>query len=172
MRLTVGTDFTRLMGLSTCYAPEGISAQGTVIAVSIDPAWVGSGSVSYTEIAELREITPPALTRNTIETTTQNEDDDAYVVGIRRHGDMTFDMNFVPNNGTQDHLTGLQQKWFVGSRNIYKITFPPIAPQTVGASWVFSGFVSQFAPNAPLDDRLSASVTIRPTGKHDWVAGS
>lgn len=152
--------------------PEGISAQGTVIAVSPDPAWVGSGTTAFVEIAELREITPPALTRNTIETTTQNEDDDAYVVGIRRHGDMTFDMNFVPSNGTQDHLTGLQKKWFDGSRNIYRITFPPIAPQTNGASWLFSGFVSQFAPNAPLDDRLSAAVTIRPTGRHDWVAGS
>lgn len=152
--------------------PEGISAQGTIIEVSIDPAWVGSGSVSYTEIAELREITPPALTRNIIDVTTQNEDDDAAVVGIRRHGDLTFDMNFVPNNATHDHLTGLQKKWFDGSRNIYRIRFPPVAPQTVGSAWVFSGYVSSFAPSAPLDDRLSAAVTIRPTGKHDWVAGS
>lgn len=152
--------------------PEGISAQGTVIEVSPDPAWVGSGSVSFVEIAELREITPPALTRNIIDVTTQNEDDDARVVGIRRHGDLTMDLNFVPNNGTHDHLTGLQKKWFDGSRNIYRIRFPPVAPQTVGSAWVFSGFVASFAPSAPLDDRLSASVTIAPTGRHDWVAGS
>lgn len=147
--------------------PEGISAQGTLIAVSPDPNWppeapVG-GAVSFVEIAELREITPPALTRNTIETTTHNEQDDAYVPGIRRHGDLTFDCNFVPGNATHDHLTGLQKKWFDGTRNIYRLTYP------TGDIWLFSGFVTGIAPSAPVDDRLSASVTIRPTGQHDWA---
>jgi len=144
--------------------PEGISAQGTLLARSPDPAWVGSGSTSFTEIAELREITPPALTRNTIEMTTHNEDDDAYVVGIRRHGDLSFNVNFVPDNVTHDHSTGLQAAWFSGERNIYRLTYPD------GTQWLFSGFVTNFAPSAPVDDRLSADVTIRPTGRHDWVA--
>lgn len=148
----------------------GLSAQGTLIAVSIDPNWpdfapVG-GAVSYTTIAELRDITLPALTRNEIETTTHNESDDQYIVGIRRHGTVGFDSNFLPRNATHDHLTGLQKKWFDGTRNIYKITTPDGAS---GTSWLFSGFVSNLAPSAPVDNRLSWQVTIRPTGRHDWV---
>ena len=147
---------------------DGLSAQGTLIAVSADPNWPPSspvgGSPSYTEIAELREITPPALTRNTIELTNHNNADDEYIVGIRRHGDLTFNVNFVPSNGTHDHLTGLQKKWFDGTRNIYRLTYPD------GSIWLFSGFVTNVAPSAPVDDRLSADVTIRPTGRHDWVA--
>lgn len=146
---------------------EGMSAQGTLIAVSVDPNWppdspVG-GSVSFTEIAELREITPPALTRNTIELTNHNNEDDEFIVGIRRHGDLSFNVNFVPTNGTHDHQTGLQKKWFDGTRDIYRLTYPD------GSAWLFSGFVTNVAPAAPVDERLAADITIRPTGRHDWV---
>lgn len=148
--------------------PAGISAQGTIIARSPDPNWppnapVG-GSVSFTNIAELRNITVPALTRNTLETTTHNEGDDSYIVGIRRHSDMTFQVNFVPTNPTHDHMTGLQKAWFDGTRDIYKVTYPD------GTSWLFSGFVSNLGATANVDEVLTADVTIRPTGKHDWVA--
>ena len=126
--------------------PEGFSAQGTIIERSIDPSWppqapVG-GSVSFSAIAELRDITPPALTRNELETTTHNEEDDAYLVGIRRHGTMTFMVNFVPDNASHDEATGLQQAWLDGTRDIYRITYPD------GTRWIFSGFVTNFAPSA------------------------
>lgn len=148
--------------------PLGISAQGTKIARSFDPNWppanpVG-GAVDFVEIAELRDITPPGLTRNPIEMTTHNEEDDSYIVGIRRHGELQFNVNFVPTNETHDHSDGLQAAWFDGTRDIYQITYPD------GSKWLFSGFVSNFEADAPVDDRLSADVTIRPTGKHDWVS--
>lgn len=147
--------------------PQGISAQGTVIARSIDPNWpdrdpVG-GAVSFVDIAELRDITPPALQRNTIEMTTHNEDDDAYIVGIRRHGELTFNVNFTPWDASHDANTGLQQAYYDGTRDIYRITFPD------GTQWLFSGFVTNFAPDAPVDDRLGADVTVRPTGTHQWI---
>lgn len=147
-------------------ASEGMSAQGTLVARSPDPNWptVGTGDpLSFTNIAELRELTPPALTRNEIELTNHNNEDDEYIVGIRRHGTMTFNLNFVPNTATHNHSTGLQAAWFNGSRDIYRITYPD------GTQWLFSGFVTNFAPSAPVDDRLSADVTVRPTGRHDWV---
>jgi hypothetical protein len=144
--------------------PEGFSAQGTIIERSIDPSWppqapVG-GPVSFSPIAELRDITPPALTRNELETTTHNEQDDAYLVGIRRHGTMTFMVNFVPDNASHDEATGLQQAWLEGTRDIYRITYPD------GTRWIFSGFVTNFAPSANVDSVLTADVTVRPTGGH------
>lgn len=140
--------------------PLGISAQGTLIARGPNTP----PTITFTEIAELRDITPPALTRNALETTTHNEDDDAYIVGIRRHGDLTMQMNFVPDNATQDHLTGLQKAWYDGTCDIYRLTFPD------GTAWVFSGYVTNIAPDAPVDDVLTAEVTIRPTGQHMFIA--
>jgi hypothetical protein len=75
---------------------EGLSAQGTIIERSFDPNWPPSspvgGAVDFIEIGELRDITPPALTRNTIELTNHNDDDDSYIVGIRRHGEMAVNV--------------------------------------------------------------------------------
>lgn len=146
----------------------GISAQGTKIYRSKDPNWPDQdpqgGVVSFVEIAELMDITPPALTRNPIETTSHSQNDDRYIVGVRRHGELQFGLNFIPFDPTHDHLTGLQKSWFDGLRDIWKLVFPD------GTEWLFSGFVSNVAPSAPVDDRLAADVTIRPTGKHDWVA--
>lgn len=146
---------------------NGISAQGTLIARSIDPNWPDDnpqgGPLDFEEIAELMDITPPALTRNAIETTTHNQQDDRYIVGIRRHGEMSFNVNFLPGNGTHDHLTGLQKSWHDGARDIYRLTYPD------GTQWLFSGFVTNISPAAPVDDRLAADVTVRPTGAHAWV---
>ena len=148
----------------------GLSAQGTIVAVSPDPEWPDfdpqGGSLTYVDIAELRDITAPALTRNTIETTTHNLQDDQHIVGVRRHGELTFDMNFLPRHESHDHLTALQKKWYDGSRDIYRLTFPDGAS---GTAWLFSGFVTNIGASAPVDDRLSAPVTIRPTGPHAWV---
>lgn len=148
----------------------GISAQGTLIARSPDPNWPDAnpqgGPLDFEEIAELMDITPPELTRNSIETTSHNQDDDRYIVGIRRHGEMSVNLNFIPGDPTHDHLTGLQKSWFDGARDIYRLTYPD------GTQWLFSGFVANIGPSAPVDDRLSADVTIRPTGRHDWVAAA
>jgi hypothetical protein len=145
----------------------GISAQGTVIARSIDPNWPDNapvgGVVNFVDIAELGNLTPPALTRKPIETTTHNQNDDRYIVGIRRHGELGMNLNFIPTDPTHDHVSGLQKAWHEGTRDIYRITYPD------GSQWLFSGFVSNFAPSAPVDDKLSADVSIRPTGGHDWV---
>ena len=55
---------------------NGISAHGTII------------KRNGRAIAELKDITPPALTRKPIDTTTHNSNDDSYVVGIRRKGEL------------------------------------------------------------------------------------
>jgi len=110
------------------------------------------------EIGELRDITPPALTRNTFDTTTQNDDDDSYVVGIRRKGELSFTINFL-QSGEVSHgaISGLLQAYLTGSKDLYKITFPD------ESYWQFSGYLTNIAPKAPVDGELAADVTIRPT---------
>jgi len=126
---------------------NAISAQGTLI------------SRNGTDIAELRDITPPALTRNPIETTMHNSEDDSYVVGIRRKGELSFTLGFLPSGeATHNAVAGLMEAWAEGSKDRYEITFPD------GAKWIFSGFVSNIAPSAPVDDGLVADVSIRPSG--------
>lgn len=131
---------------------NAISAQGTII--SRGPGGVGP----FTPIAELRDISGPALSRNPIETTNHNDSDENYVVGIRRYGEVTFTVGYIPSNATHDSQTGLIESWQNGDRDIFQVEYPD------GAKWIFSGFISNFGANAPLDDGLTADVTIRTTG--------
>ncbi len=125
----------------------GISAHGTTI------------KRNGTLIAELRDITPPALTRNTIDTTTHNDGEDSYVVGIRRKGDMTFLINYIGSGeATHGAASGLVYAWQNATKDLYQIDFPD------GARWLFSGFVVNIAPSAPVDGAQTANVSVRAAG--------
>lgn len=133
--------------------PVGMSAQGTL---------VGRADVAtptaFTTVAQLMNITPPPLTRNAIETTSHNETEESFVVGIARKGEMTFELGFVPSGATHGVTTGLIKDWKDGTLAIWRVTFPE------NTKWTFSGYVTNVAVAAPVDDLLSAEVTIRPTG--------
>jgi hypothetical protein len=130
--------------------PDAISAQGTLVAraPSASPS-------AFVTIGELRDITPPPLMRNPIETTSHNELEESFVVGIRRKGELTFQIGYVPGLASHEIL---EEAWQDGDRDIWKVTYPN------GAVWLFSGYLTNLGPGAPVDDGLVADVTIRPTG--------
>ena len=133
--------------INTGAESNGISAHGTIIKRNGEA------------IAELKDITPPALTRKPIDTTTHNSDDDSYVVGIRRKGELQFMVNWLASGEpTHDASTGLLDAWATGSKDLYEIDFPD------GAVWLFSGFVTNIAPKQPVDGVQEASISIRPSG--------
>ena len=125
---------------------NAISAHGTIV------------KRNGTAIGELRDITPPALTRNTFDTTTQNDLDDSYVVGIRRKGELSFTINLLQSGeATHGKAAGLLKAYLDGSKDLWALEFPD------GAIWQFSGFLTNFAPKAPVDGELTADCTVRPT---------
>lgn len=138
--------------ISTGLESNGISAHGTII------------TRNGIEIAELRDITPPPLSRKPIETSTHNSSDDSYVPGSRRKGELGFLVNFLPGaEATHDSATGLIKAWNDGSKDRYNILYPD------GSDWMFSGFVSNIAPKAPVEGVLEASISIRPSGGHVFL---
>jgi hypothetical protein len=133
--------------------PEAISAQGTLIARA--PA---ASPAAFVTIGELRDITPPPLSRNPIETTSHNGEEESFVVGIRRKGELGFQVGYVPGGGVDTNHDLLEQSWTDGSRDIWKVTYPN------AAIWLFSGYLVNLGPSCPVDDGLVADVSVRPTG--------
>jgi hypothetical protein len=131
---------------------NAISAQGTILARQ------AGGSGAFTDIANLMDITPPPLMRNAIETTAHNDTEEAFIVGIFRKGEMTFTIGFTPSGATHNATAGLQYSIKNGVKDGWRITFPDTT------TWIFSGYVTNIGPTAPVDDMLAAEVTIRPTG--------
>jgi hypothetical protein len=146
---------------------NAISAQGTLIARQ--PLGVGD----FETIGELRDINGPALTRNPIDMTAHNDVEEHYAVGIRRKGEMTFMIGYRPSLASHGRTEGLVHAWRTGSRDIYRLTFPdgpdPETPTEGGTQWLFSGYVTNLEPAAPVDDALTMNVTIRPTNTMTFV---
>lgn len=132
------------------------SGHGTMIAVQLTPGG------AFSDIAEMGDVTPPSLERNEFDATTQNEDIDAYVLGVLRRGLFTVPLNFIPDEGTHDHLTGVQKLLIDNTMTGWRVTFPQVTPSVV---WIMSGQVKSFVPTAPVDGKLAADVSIRLSGQ-------
>jgi hypothetical protein len=133
-----------------------ISGHGTIVARAL-----AATPTVFTNIAEMKDVTPPELTRNEFDATTQNLNIDTYVVGVLRRTGFTMELNALMTDASHDHLTGLLKAMITEPPPVdgYKITFPD------GLVWVMSGQVSAFKLGAPVDGLATATVTIRPTGR-------
>lgn len=132
-----------------------LSGHGTKIARAL-----AATPTVFTDIAEMGDITFPGLSRNEFDATTQNRNIDARVLGVLRRGDCTIGLNFLPNDGTHDHLTGLIAAMVTEPppTDGYRFTFPAAAGASV---WVMSGQVKSVGNiKAPVDGKMSADVTL------------
>lgn len=130
---------------------NALSGHGTLVAKEDTPG-------VFTTIGELGDVTPPELSRNEFDTTTQNENIDSYVHGVLRRSPLTFPINFIPDNATHDHLTGLYHDIITNTMKGWRLTFPD------GTVWISSGRVSNVRAQAPVDGKMSADVTVRFSG--------
>lgn len=137
-----------------------LSGHGTLVAVQLTPGG------AFTDVAEMGDVTPPELSRNDFDATTQNEDIDSYVLGVLRRGEFSLPLNWIPNNATHDHLTGVY-KLLIGTAGVatmtgWRIRFTQVTP---ALDWIMSGQVKSLKPAAPVDGKLSSDMTIRLSGK-------
>lgn len=137
---------------------EGYSSHGTVISRQHTPGG------AFTPVGEIGDITLPGLMRNEHETTSHNKDIDSYVGGVLRRQAPTFPIFFNADDPTHDAQVGLYNAIMENQFTGYRITQPD------GFEWIFSGFVQNIQPTAPVDGVQTANVTIRPSGPM-YVAG-
>lgn len=112
-----------------------------------------------TTIAGVRTISGPSLSLDTVDVTTHDSPNAwrEFIATLIDAGEVTLDIVWDPDDTTQISLrTDLIARTAVG----YSVTMPDATPQV----WSFSGFVTAYQPNAPVDGELSASVTIKITG--------
>jgi hypothetical protein len=136
----------------------GRNAHGTMVAVQLTPGG------AFTDIAELGDVKLPGTTRNEFDATVQNRNIDDYIMGVFRRTPLTFPLNFLPANGTHDHLTGLYKLQIDNTFTGWRITVPAISGGDAGVIWIASGHVQNIDPTAPVDGKLAANVTVRLSG--------
>lgn len=118
------------------------------------------GVPAYVEVAEVHNISGPSVSRDSIETTHHGSTGGyrEYLPGLRDGGEVTVDINWDNSEGSHADIYGQITSSQTANED-YRVNF------SGGATFTFSGHVTAFDVTAPLDDRLTASLTIKLSGQ-------
>jgi hypothetical protein len=141
---------------------DAIAAFGTLVQLG---SGTGGTSASYTTIAEVGDIDGPADSVDTIEVTSHSSPQarKEFIASLIDSGEISFPMWFVPDDPTQDDMTGLQYYKNARAAANFRIVFPDSSQVD------FSALVTKFGMKAPVRGVLSADVTLKITGAMIWT---
>lgn len=123
----------------------------------------GGGPENFTAIAEVHDISGPSLSRDTVETTHQQSTEKwkEFIAGLKDAGEVSFDISYLPTHATHDNTTGLLKDFDDGTLRNFELVFPDSGATT----WSFSALVTGYEPTAPKEDKLTAAITLKVSGK-------
>lgn len=104
--------------------------------------------------AEVLDVSPPGASRKSVETSHMTTANNAHTFmpgDLVDWGEMVVELAFVPS--TTPPMTSAIET--------ITITFP----DSTASVWTFDGFMTGFEPSAPLEERMTASATIKVTGQ-------
>jgi predicted secreted protein len=125
---------------------------------------------TWTTVAEVRNITPPSYARDAQDATHTESTEGwrEFIPGLKDAGDISCELNLVPDSNSMDLvLAQFNTDELVQVRILF-------ADGTQGAVPTCSRFtcnvvVTGFAMEAPLDDKMSATLTAKISGKPTFV---
>ena len=114
----------------------------------------------FAELEEITNITAPSSTIDMVDVSTMQSVNAIreFVPGLTDPGEMSFEMNFVPNSNSDNILQALRNEPPATRKRQLRIIFPN------SIMWQFEGLLMTYEPTAPTDDKMTASVSFKVTG--------
>lgn len=129
---------------------DAISSYGTQLSM-------GAYGGGLTVVAELMDFAGPGVETGTEEVTPHGSDGwKEFIATLTDGGEVTFDINMVPAG------TSVAALWAALTDKV-KRSFEVQWPDSGSTTWPFTGLVTNFEPQAPVEGKLSASLTIKVT---------
>lgn len=128
----------------------------------------GTSAASGTIIAQVTNISGPGLSADTIDVTSHDSTSGyrEFLQGLKDGGEVTLDLNYDPAGATHKNASGgLLYAYEQGTQDNYALVFPDAATTV----WVLPAIVTAFEVGAPMDNKLSASATLKISGKPTLV---
>lgn len=128
----------------------GLNAFGTRFQKQVGSVWE--------DIADATGISGPGLERDTIDVSSHQSPQAwrEFIGGMKDAGEVSIDVNYDP----ADH-DELVSDLDADDPLSYRIIFP----DDENTTWTFSAVMTGFEPDAPHDDKLSASLSFKVTGR-------
>lgn len=121
---------------------------------------IGNGAVPevFTACAEVTNITPPGLSRDSHDVSHMNSPEKwrEFIMGLKDGGEVSIELNFVPGSATTLMLMAELDTDTVGNK---QIVF------TTGEVWSFAAGLTGFESESPVGDAMTASATFKISGK-------
>ncbi len=122
----------------------------------------GGGSETFTTIAEVKDIEGPELELEAKDVTSHDSNGWREFIGtLLTGGEVSFDLNFIPTHATHSYSAGLIKDLVNRTKRNFKLVFPDGGSTT----WTFAALVVGVKPSGPVEDELSAEVTLQVTGQ-------
>ena len=121
--------------------------------------WDPAGGTSYVAIGQVKDITGPSQTRDTIEVTDHDSGGwKEYIAGLRDGGELTFTIGY--DNANAQHAALLTS---MGSSVIpaWELTLNVTSGTAV---WTFDGQVTGFTANTPVSGENTIDITVKISG--------
>lgn len=129
--------------------------------------WLDDAVGALTKLGEIISVTPPNPQTAEVEATHFGSPNRRreYISGLIEDGEGAFEMNYVPGSATDVLIRAAQAS---GLQRDYKI----VLPDGVG-TWKIEGacIVKGYERSIPIDDRMTATLTVRFTGASTEAAG-
>jgi len=118
----------------------------------------GGGPEVFTTIAEVKSISGPNFQVSFAEVTHMESPSAVreYIPTLIEPGDVTFTVNFLPDNATHD---AMRTDLLARTKRNFKLVLTDGTP----ATWSFSGYYSQLGLNSNIDGPLEGSLGIKVT---------
>lgn len=138
-------------------ASNAVSAFGTLLKLGD-----GGSPESFTTVAELRTISGPSINADAIDVTTHNTPTPfrRFIAGLLDGGDVTFELNFIPQEPTHSYSAGILKDMVNRTRRNIQIVFPDVGLTT----WLLPVIWTAFEMSSDPAEVLQASVTAKVAG--------
>lgn len=116
---------------------------------------------AFVEVAEVINVTPGEASTDRVEATHMKSPGRRreYVAGLIDSGEASLEINWVPGSPTDELLRRLFDS---GETVEHRITFPNDARVT------FDAQITGFSKAVPIDDRMTATITVSVSGDETW----
>lgn len=117
---------------------------------------------TFVELGEVFNITPGEEQTDRVDVTHYQSPARRreFIAGLIDSGEASFEINWIPGNATDVRLRELRDS---GAKLQHQITFPN------GTSVTFDAIVLSYSKAMPIDDKMTATITVAVSGAETWV---
>ncbi len=121
----------------------------------------GADPAAFVEVAEVINITPGEATADRVDATHMQSPGRRreYISGLIDSGEASFEINWIPGSDTD---VMLRELFTSGDTVEHRITFPG------GVTVTYDASIIGFSKAIPLDDRMTATITVAISGDETW----